>query len=45
MESDLIRQATRTGRPVGDVLFVEEVENLTGRVLKIKPAGRPARAK
>jgi len=45
VESDLIRQATRTGRPAGDVLFVENVESLTGRVLKIKPAGRPARAK
>jgi putative transposase len=45
VESDLIRQATRTGRPAGNVLFVEKVESLTGRVLKIKPAGRPARVK
>ena len=44
-ESDLIRQATRTGRPAGDVLFVEKVESLTGRELKTKPAGRPARVK
>ena len=45
VESDLIRQATRTGRPAGNELFVEKVESLTGRVLKIKPAGRPARVK
>lgn len=45
VESDLIQKATRTGRPAGDELFVEKIESLTGRELKIKPAGRPARVK
>jgi putative transposase len=41
--SKLLRQATRTGRPAGDEEFVEKVGGLTGRELKIKRAGRPAR--
>jgi putative transposase len=32
----------RTGRPYGDDIFVEKLERLTGRELKLKPAGRPA---
>jgi hypothetical protein len=39
----LLRQTTRTGRPAGDDEFVEKVERITGRELKIKRAGRPAR--
>lgn len=31
----------RTGRPYGDDKFVEKLERLTGRELKLKPAGRP----
>jgi putative transposase len=40
---NLPRQTTRTGRPAGDDEFVEKVERITGRALKIKRAGRPAR--
>jgi putative transposase len=40
-ESALLRQATRTGRPVGDEKFIEEVESLTGRNVRKKSAGRP----
>ncbi len=40
-----IKKATRTGRPSGDEQFIGQVESLTGRVLKIKPAGRPAKLK
>jgi putative transposase len=43
-ESELIRRATRTGRPAGDEQFVEKVEIMTGRDLKIKPAGRPGKS-
>jgi putative transposase len=42
-ESELLKQTTRTGRPAGDERFVEHVESLTGRELKIQRAGRPAR--
>ncbi|KAF0218949.1 MAG: hypothetical protein FD174_2465 [Geobacteraceae bacterium] len=42
-ESELLRRATRTGRPAGDEQFVEKIESLTGRDLKIKPAGRPVK--
>ena len=45
VEFAMLRQATRTGRPAGDELFVEKVESLTGRELKIRPAGRPAKTK
>ena len=40
-DSARLRQATRTGRPAGDEKFVAKVENMTGRSLQIKPAGRP----
>ena len=36
-----IRQATRTGRPVGGEQFILKVETLAGRSLRSKPAGRP----
>ena len=42
-ESDRLRQSTRTGRPAGDEQFLAAIENLTGRELKIKPAGRPSK--
>jgi putative transposase len=43
-ESELIRRATRKGRPAGDEQFVNKVESMTGRDLKIKPAGRPGKS-
>jgi len=43
-ESDRLRQSTRTGRPAGDEQFLATIENLTGRELKIKPAGRPSKS-
>jgi putative transposase len=36
-----IRKATSTGRPLGDVGFVEQLEELTGRCLKPRRRGRP----
>ena len=38
---EVIRQATRTGRPAGDGSFVKLVEKLTGRDLTKRKAGRP----
>ena len=43
-ESELLRQTTRTGRPAGNDQFVGEIESLSGRELKKKPAGRPPKA-
>jgi putative transposase len=40
---DEIRKATSTGRPLGDVSFVEKLEELLGRHLKPKKRGRPRR--
>jgi putative transposase len=37
----VVRQGTRTGRPVGDDTFVDHLEQLAGRILRPKPAGRP----
>jgi putative transposase len=37
----LIFKQTKTGRPVGGAAFIEKLEHLTGRVLKIKAPGRP----
>jgi len=36
-----LRQATFTGLPFGDALFVEEMEERLKRRLRPKPAGRP----
>jgi putative transposase len=36
-----VRMGTRTGRPVGDDSFVYRLEQLAGRILRPKPAGRP----
>jgi len=33
----------KTGRPLGGAAFIEKLEHLTGRVLKIKAPGRPGR--
>jgi putative transposase len=38
---EVIRQATRTGRPAGSGSFVKRVEKLTGRDLTKGKAGRP----
>ncbi|RII26047.1 MAG: transposase [Geobacter sp.] len=43
-ESDRLRQSTRTGRPAGNEQFIAAIESLTGRELKIKPAGRPSKS-
>ncbi len=39
-ESNNIRLNTTTGRPIGDRTFVESVEQLTGRTLRVHEAGR-----
>lgn len=36
-----LRLNTRTGRPIGDELFVGEAERATSRVFRLRPAGRP----
>jgi len=43
-DDELIRRLrlnTRTGRPFGDDPFVGKAENVTGRLLRPRPAGRP----
>ena len=40
-EVDWLRQATRTGRPVGDGRFLGQLRRVTGRDLRKRPAGRP----
>ena len=37
--ADLIRECTVTGRPCGDDMFVEQLEQLTGRNLRPKKPG------
>ena len=37
-----VRMGTRTGRPVGDEIFVDKLEQLARRILRPKPAGRPS---
>ena len=37
--ADLIRECTVTGRPCGDDMFVEQLEQLTGRKLRPKKPG------
>ena len=36
-----VRAHGRTGRPLGDQTFVERLEHLAGRVLKLGKGGRP----
>ncbi len=38
---DTIRKQTRTGRPCGSPKFLDQLENLLGRVLRPKKPGRP----
>jgi putative transposase len=40
---DEIRKATSTGRPLGDVSFLDKLEELSGRRLKPQKRGRPRR--
>jgi putative transposase len=44
-ELERLRQNSRTGRPLGDDGFVRRIEQLTGRLLTPRPAGRPRSAK
>ncbi len=39
-EIENVRQHTRTGRPLGSDLFLEHLEAVTGRALRIRKAGR-----
>jgi len=43
--SEALRLATRTGRPAGDLSFIESLEHITGRALKQGKPGRPAKSK
>ena len=43
-EVDLLRRTVRTGRPCGDDQFVGEAEEATGRRLRPRSRGRPAKA-
>ena len=36
-----VRQHSATGRPMGDDRYVSEIEELLGRKVQPKPAGRP----
>lgn len=36
-----IREQTRKGRPLGDIVFIEKLEQKLDRLLKFKPRGRP----
>jgi len=38
-DMDTVRRSTRTGRPAGDVYFVEKMEKLTGRILQKQKPG------
>jgi hypothetical protein len=40
-----LRRCTSTGRPMGSVSFVKEIEGLLGRVLEPHPIGRPGKTK
>jgi putative transposase len=40
-ECDLVRQATRTGEPLGSPAFVEALERQVGRSLRVQARGRP----
>ncbi len=43
-EAERLRYATRTGRPAGNEKFIAEVENVTGRDLRMKSPGRPRKS-
>ena len=38
-EMDLIRRANRTGRPLGSDSFIDQLEKLTGRTLRLRKRG------
>ncbi len=38
---DIFRKHERTGRPLGDEDFITRIEEITGRILRKKKAGRP----
>lgn len=38
---DQLRLCTRTGRPLGDVTFIDRLERLCGRILRPRPGRRP----
>jgi putative transposase len=40
-ELEAFRRHGRTGRPLGDETFLERLESLVGRVLKVQKGGRP----
>jgi hypothetical protein len=40
-ELEELRGHGRTGRPLGDETFLEHLEGLVGRVLKLQKGGRP----
>jgi hypothetical protein len=44
-EVGALKEKLRTGRPCGDADFVEKAEELTGRWLKPRHAGRPKKKK
>ena len=45
VEVDLLRRQVRTGRPCGDEEFLRDAEEVTGRRLRPRSPGRPAKAK
>lgn len=45
VETRLLRKHADSGRPLGDDAFIERLEELTGRNLKIGRRGRPQRVK
>ena len=36
-----IKKYTSNGRPMGNKQFIKELESKTGRILRVKPKGRP----
>ena len=38
---NILRQATQTGRPIGTEIFLQNIEDLVGRSLKLGKSGRP----
>lgn len=44
-DMERIRKNTSTGRPLGDIKFVERVEDILGKALKPKKGGRPRKIK
>lgn len=40
-EIESVRKFTRTGRPLGNKMFVENLEKISNRILRIKKSGRP----